>query len=301
MSNSNDAETAAPKFGGAIQRIIEPEPTDLGEFSVRRALPHVQQTMVGPFIFFDHIGPAEFPAGKGIQVRPHPHIGLATLTYLFEGEIIHRDSLGFTQAIHPGAVNLMTAGRGIVHSERSRKGNAAPSRLHGIQCWMALPDAEQECEPDFVHYDAGSLPEFVSHGARIRVVVGSAYGHTSPVAVRSKMLYLECRLCADAELELPQSVAEMATYVVSGTVTVDGQALSAGRMAVLRAATPVVLRAREDCRVVVIGGEPVGQRHIWWNFVSNSRTRIEQAKDDWRQGRFGRVPGDNEFIPLPEN
>ncbi len=300
MNDQIPPTTSARKAAVSIQQLIEPKVEDLGGFTVRRALPAPQRRMVGPFIFFDHIGPAEFAPGQGIQVRPHPHIGLATITYLFEGEIIHRDSLGFVQPIQAAAVNLMTAGRGIVHSERAPPANGAATKLHGIQCWMALPDAEEERAPAFVHYPSGELPEFEIAGARIRVIVGEAYGRSSPVTTYSPMLYLECRLPAGTELPLPEHCGELAMYVVSGDIGIDGHSIGNGVMALARAGQSMVLRARSESHVMVLGGDPVGHRHIWWNFVSSSRDRIERAKDDWRQDRFGHVPGETEFIPLPD-
>lgn len=284
---------------GAIELIIEARQTDLGGFSVRRVLPSTARRMVGPFIFFDHIGPAEFPPGKGIQVRPHPHIGLATVTYLFEGAIVHRDSLGFEQPIRRGAVNLMTAGRGIVHSERAGDDSDTASRLHGIQSWMALPTEQEERDPAFVHYPAADLPQLDVDGVAIRVIIGSAYGHISPVTSYSPMLYLELRFPAGARLTLPDTSRERAAYVVSGAVQIDDQAYEDGVMLMGCPNKPISIRARKDSHVMVVGGDPVGERHIWWNFVSSSRKRIEQAKRDWKAGRFERVPGDTEFIPLP--
>jgi hypothetical protein len=246
------------------------------------------------------MGPAEFPPGEGIQVRPHPHIGLATVTYLFEGEIMHRDSLKFVQPIRAGAVNLMTAGRGIVHSERAGEDIHTTSRLHGIQSWMALPDDDEEREPDFVHYPATELPEFTREGAHVRVIMGEAYGHRSPVKCYSPMLYLECRLQQGSSLELPIGHEERAVYVVSGAVQIGDHLLKEGVMAIVepRASEPLV--AGQQSRVMIIGGAPVGARHIWWNFVSSSKERIEKAKSDWQEQRFAMVPGDDEFIPLPE-
>ncbi len=286
---------------GCIELRIEAHAKDLGGFSVRRLLPSSDRRMVGPFIFFDHMGPAEFPPGEGIQVRPHPHIGLATVTYLFEGEILHRDSLGFVQPIQAGAVNLMTAGRGIVHSERAGSDLQTTSRLHGIQSWMALPKEHEETAPDFAHYPATALPELEKNGVTVRVIIGEAFGQRSPVKACSSMLYLECRMPAGTRLSLPDNYDERAVYVVSGTVSVEGQPLAAGVMGVARPGHPVTLDAGAESRVMVIGGTPVGDRHIWWNFVSSSKARIEQAKADWQANRFGMVPGETEFIPLPSS
>jgi redox-sensitive bicupin YhaK (pirin superfamily) len=256
--------------------------------------------MVGSFIFFDHMGPAEFPPGQGIQVRPHPHIGIATVTYLFEGEIMHRDNLGYVQAIQRGAVNLMTSGSGIVHSERAGDDVDETSRLHGIQSWMALPDGEEECEAAFEHYPAADIPQVDVGDVNVRVIIGQAYGHTSPVHAWSQTLYLECVMPKGTELTLPDQYPEIAAYVVSGSVKIDGQSYSEGVMAVGGAGTGMTLVADTDSHVMVVGGEPVGERHIYWNFVSSSKERIEQAKSDWREGKFGAIPGETEFIPLPD-
>ncbi len=309
MSTLPDYEPTCADHAGAVDLTIRPRSRDLGGFSVRRVLPAAERRMVGPFVFFDEMGPAVLPAGQGMDVRPHPHIGLATVTYLFEGEIMHRDSLGSVQPIRPGAVNLMTAGRGIVHSERSGADRAVDARLHGLQLWIALPDGAEEIEPDFVHYAAESLPELEIDGAQVRVVMGGAYGRRSPVASYSPIVYLEVRLPAGASFELPGDYSELAAYLVSGRVDAAGRAAGAGAagtydpnvMLVARHGAALTLTAREPARLVVIGGEPVGPRHIWWNFVSSSKERIERAKDDWRAMRLGTVAGDDEFIPLPEN
>jgi redox-sensitive bicupin YhaK (pirin superfamily) len=294
---TSPAEAAADS---GIERIIEPESHDLGGFSVLRVLPSPARRMVGPFIFFDHFGPAEFPPGEGVQVRPHPHIGLSTVTYLFEGEVLHRDSLGCVQPIHPGAVNLMTAGRGIVHSERAGDDLDRVSRLHGIQTWMALPLEQEECEPDFRHYAAADLPELEQDGVSLRVIMGEAYGRESPVTQHAPTLYVECRMPAGSELAAPQGCDELAVYVVEGDLSVGGQAVGERRMAVAAGGRLARLRAQTDCHVMLVGGAHSGERHIWWNFVSSSRERIERAGRDWREGRFAGVPGDDEFIPLPE-
>lgn len=299
MSYHTAIEPTCTGIEGSIALIIEPRMKDLGGLGVRRVLPSRERRMVGPFIFFDHMGPAEFPPGQGIQVRPHPHIGLATVTYLFEGEILHRDSLGFVQPIQAGAVNLMTAGRGIVHSERAGEDLNATSRLHGIQSWMALPTDQEECEPAFVHYPGRDIPEFNIEGVTVRVIIGKAYGRTSPVTSYSPMLYLDYRFPEGVEVALPQSCQELAAYVVSGEVQIDQHSYAGGTMAVACPGCPVRLAARKDSHVMVIGGDPVGDRHIWWNFVSSSKERIDQAKADWREKRFEAVPGETEFIPLP--
>lgn len=284
---------------GVIELTIRPKIKDLGEFTVRRVLPAAERRMVGPFIFFDHMGPAEFPPGEGIAVRPHPHIGLATITYLFEGQIIHRDSLGYVQPINCGAVNLMTAGKGIVHSERAGEDLAVTSRLHGIQSWMALPAAMEETAPAFDHYAADTLPELTVDDAVVRIIMGEAYGQTSPVKLCSPTVYLECRLAAGGTFSVPDGYDELAAYVVTGSVRVAGTSCSEGVMAVICAGRRVTLVAEADSRVMIIGGSAIGERHIWWNFVSSSKARIEQAKNDWREGVFASVPGETEFIPLP--
>jgi len=300
MSYHTTAEPKCTQNAGSINLVIEPRERDLGGFSVRRVLPSSDRRMVGPFIFFDHMGPAEFPPGEGIQVRPHPHIGLATITYLFEGEIMHRDSLGFAQAIRPGAVNLMTAGRGIVHSERAGEDLETTSRLHGIQSWIALPDGQEERAPAFVHYPSTDIPEIDVDGVAVRAIIGEAFGIASPVSCYSETLYLECTLPAGAGLDLPDVSPELALYVVSGELSVDGATYTHGVMAVVSPGARLRLEARSACRVMIIGGEPVGERHIWWNLVSSSPERIEKAKQDWKAGRFDDIPGETEFIPLPE-
>jgi hypothetical protein len=282
-----------------IRLRIEPREKDLGEFSVRRVLPASRQRMVGPFVFFDHMGPAIFPPGRGIDVRPHPHIGIATITYLFEGEILHRDSLGVVQPIQPGAINLMTAGRGIVHSERPGSDFDRESSLHGIQSWIALPQSQQEIEPDFTHYAAGDLPEWVDGGVTLRLIMGELGGHSSPVKTYSRTLYADLACAAGAALSIPMQEEEQALYVAEGQVTVDGEAVPAGVMVVLAGCDCVQLESASGARVMLVGGAPLGERHMYWNFVSDRPERIEQAKADWREGRFPPVPGDDERIPLP--
>lgn len=300
---SVDPVCAGSAATSAIALVIDGRPRDLGGFAVRRVLPAAARRLVGPFIFFDHMGPAEFEAGQGIDVRPHPHIGLATVTYLFDGEIVHRDSLGSHQAILPGDINWMTAGRGIVHSERTgAEKRRAGSRVHGLQLWVALPLAHEETAPEFHHHPAATLPSVDLGGARIRVLAGSAYGQTSPVAALSPLFYADVALPAGGELPLPREHAERAAYVVDGAVCVGEERAERGRMLVFAQGAEVVLRAVTDARLALIGGAPIdGERHIWWNFVSSSEARIEQAKKDWQEGRFPKVPGDEaEFIPLPE-
>lgn len=285
---------------GAILKIIRPRQKDLGGFSVRRLLPVAGQQMVGPWIFFDHMGPAFFPAGSGINVRPHPHINLATVTYLFEGEILHRDSLGSLQPIVPGDINLMVAGRGIVHSERERpEVTAVDHQLHGLQLWLVLPEADEETEPAFYHYPSAQIPAVSVEGVPVRVIMGSAYGQTSPVKQFAPTLYIEASLKAGQQLVLPQA-PERALYIAAGAVKARDTKLNQYEMAVLDADTVVTIEAVSDSRVALIGGAAMPRRYVEWNFVSSRRERIEQAKTDWLQGNFPKVPGDeDEFIPLP--
>ncbi len=286
---------------GALELVIQPRDRDLGGFSVRRVLPTIGRKMVGPWIFFDHMGPASFPAGEGINVRPHPHINLATVTYLFEGEILHRDSLGSLQAIRPGDINLMVARSGIVHSERERpEVTAANHRLHGLQLWLALPEEDEEGEPVFHHYAASQIPAVDLDGVPARVMMGSAYGVTSPVRVFAETVYVEAHLQAGQSIELPDA-EERAVYVAAGGLTAQGAVIPEHSMAVFARAEGVVLEATKEARIAILGGESLGRRHIEWNFVSSRKERIEQAKQDWKAGRFSRIPGDeDEYIPLPE-
>jgi redox-sensitive bicupin YhaK (pirin superfamily) len=284
-----------------LARIIEARPRQIDELTVGRVLPAIGQRMVGPFIFFDHIGPAALAPGHGLDVRPHPHINLATVTYLFDGALAHRDSLGRHQVIRPGDINWMTAGRGIAHSERTPpEERAAGSTMHGIQLWVALPDGKEEVEPSFHHHPAATLPELEQGGARLRVLVGAAFGATSPVDILSPMFYVEARLPAGAALPLPAEHAERAAYVVEGALACGDERVEARHMALFEPGAAPSLRAESESHVMLLGGQPLGQRHIWWNFVSSSRERIEQAKQDWRERRFPPIPGDDrEFIPLP--
>ena len=288
-------------MSAVVDLVLAPRTHDVGGVPVRRLLPSSRRRSVGPFVFFDHIGPAALPAGTGIDVRPHPHIGLATITWLFEGELVHRDSLGFVQPIVPGEVNWMTAGRGIAHSERSgADGRARGVRLHGVQTWIALPYEHEESEPAFHHLPASALPTLAPEGARITVIAGDFLGVAAPTPTFSRMLYASLELAAGATLAVPPEHAERAVHVIEGDVVVDGEALPAGQMAVVAPDAVAKLTARSDARVMLIGGDSVGERFIWWNFVSSSRERIERAKDDWRNQRIARVTGETEFIPLPE-
>ena len=287
----------------AVALRILPRAHDLGGFEVRRALPSTERQMVGPFIFFDQMGPGGFLTGRGLDVRPHPHIGLATVTYLFEGQILHRDSLGSAQPIEPGDVNWMTAGRGITHSERTDpalRGHA--NRLFGIQSWVALPAAAEECAPDFVHHAAATLPVLDAGGARVRLIAGEAWGARAPVATVADLFYADATLAPAAALPLPDGHEERAAWLLEGEVTVGPDTFAPGQMLIFRAGDRMSLRAGPTgARVLLLGGAAMdGPRHLFWNFVSSRPERIEQAKADWRAGRFARVPGDEaEFIPLP--
>lgn len=285
-----------------IEHLINARRRDLGGFEVGRVLPFAQRRMVGPFVFFDHMGPAQFPAGlaKSADVRPHPHIGLATVTYLFEGEIMHRDSVGSEQPIKPGEVNWMIAGRGITHSERFERARREGGPLHGIQAWVALPDEDEEDEPAFYHHGIEDLPTLGDKGASGRLIVGRAYGKEANVRTHSPIFYVHWTLAEGARVELPREYAERAVYVVQGAVEADGTAVEATHMAVFAAGAPAIVTAKQPSVIMAIGGEPIGQRFIEWNFVSSSRERIEQAKADWRAGRMKLPDLDNgEFIPLP--
>ena len=284
-----------------LGQIVHPRAIDLGGFTVRRALPARGLQAVGPWVFFDHIGPASFPPGKGVDVIPHPHINLATVTYLFEGEIVHRDSLGSVQTITPGAINLMVAGRGIVHSERTGAGlRAAGHRVHGLQLWFALPEEDEEVEASFSHHPAEELPHAAIDGSRVRVMIGSAYGLESPVRTFSPTLYAEAQIPAGGTLPLPEGVEERGVYLVSGRLEVGDAEVPEQALSVFGAGPGLHLRAREDSRLAIIGGVSLGPRHMWWNFVSSRKERLEQAKADWREERMGRVPGESERYPLPE-
>jgi redox-sensitive bicupin YhaK (pirin superfamily) len=287
-----------------LETVLLPRTHDIGGFEVRRALPAQQRQMVGPFIFFDQMGPGEFLAGKGVDVRPHPHIGLSTVTYLYEGEILHRDSLGTELPIAPGDVNWMTAGRGIVHSERTAAARRVAShRLFGIQSWVALPKSQEERAPDFAHHPAATLPVLDDGGVRLRLIAGTGWGAAAPVAVASDLFYADAVLAPGAAVPLPGH-EERAAYVLEGEVEVSGDRFAAGRMLVFRAGDALALRAGPlGARLLLLGGAAMdGPRYLFWNFVSSSRERIEQAKADWSRDRFGvTVPNDSqEWIPLPE-
>jgi redox-sensitive bicupin YhaK (pirin superfamily) len=300
---TNDPVAGDPRSCDAIAHVIVPRARDLGGFQVRRALPAAEKQMVGPFIFFDQMGPAEFLIGSGIDVRPHPHIGLATVTYLFEGEVYHRDSLGTSLAIRPGEVNLMSAGRGIVHSEReTSEAKAATRRLFGIQAWAALPKTHEESEPAFAHHGTDELPRIAGEGKRVRLVIGEAFGVRSPVVFPHEALFAEAVVAPGAVLPLDPLYEERAIYVASGEVDIAGEKFGEGRLLVFKPGDRISVLATVQSRLMLLGGEPMdGPRHIWWNFVSSPQERIRQAKEDWRSKRFALVPGDDkEFIPLPD-
>src|SRR5215469_10635444 len=287
----------------ALEGVIVPRTRDLGDgFEVRRALSSPQRRMVGPFVFFDQMGPTVLRGGRGLDVRPHPHIGLATVTYLFAGEILHRDSLGTVQPIRPGAVNWMTAGRGIVHSERTPPElRTGESRLFGIQTWVALPRDQEETEPGFTHHGADALPVIEGEGKRVRVIAGALYGKRAPVEIFSEMFYADAALSDAAALGIPPDYEERALYTAEGRITLGGEAFEPGQLLLFRPGETVVVEALGAAKMILFGGEPMdGPRHVWWNFVSSSAERIEAAKADWKAGRFPLVPGETEFIPLPE-
>ena len=282
--------------------IIAPRVHDIGGLQVRRAVPTLQARSIGPFVFVDHMGPAVFEPGSGIDVRPHPHIGLATVTFLWSGAIGHRDTLGSRQDIHPGDVNWMTAGRGIAHSERTpaiQREDGHP--LHGMQTWVALPKAHEETAPAFHHHAAATLPRIERKGVLARIIAGRSDGEESPVRVFADTLNVALDLASDAETVIAASHPERALYVLDGEAQLDGVDVPNRHLLVLDPGSPAILRAKTPLKAMLFGGEPLdGPRHLWWNFVSSSKERIEQAKQDWLEGRFGRIEGDPEFIPLPE-
>ncbi|HVK95002.1 MAG TPA: pirin family protein [Noviherbaspirillum sp.] len=283
--------------------LLKPHEKNLGDgFIVRRLLPGHPHKLVGPFIFFDHMGRAAFAPGEGLDVRPHPHIGLATVTYLFEGSILHRDSLGTVQEIHPGDVNWMTAGAGIAHSERTpERLRQSGGAVHGIQTWVALPKAHEQAAPAFEHHPAASLPVIRLPGAMLRLIVGTAFGQTAPVTTFSDMFYLAAELEAGARLRLPADYPERAVYLVDGEIAIDGDALAARHMAVLPFAQETTIEAKTNARIMLLGGQAMdGDRFIWWNFVASSKEAIQQAKQRWRAQEFGKIPDETEWIPLPD-
>jgi len=300
---SNDPVLGDPQSCDALELVIVPRTRDLGDgFEVRRALPHGKRQMVGPFIFFDHFGPVQFVSGKGMDVRPHPHIGLATVTYLFDGSIMHRDSEGNIQEIQPGAMNLMTAGRGIAHSERTPDvQRRCGQKMLGLQSWIALPAASEEIAPSFQHYAAADLPTVDDGGFTARVIAGSSFGVASPVTMVSPWFYTEVTSGEGISVPLDPDHEERAIYVIDGEIEISGARYQGLRLLVFRPGDRITVNATKPTRMMFLGGDALeGPRHIWWNFVSSRKDRIEQAKADWRMGRFDAVPGDSEFIPLPE-
>lgn len=304
MSRQPASEPEATAPGpSAVEMVIVPRSRDLGDgFLVSRLLPFARRRMVGPFIFFDAMGPTLFEAGRGLDVRPHPHIGLSTLTYLFEGEILHRDSLGNVQPIRPGEANWMIAGSGIAHSERSDPAaRRKPARLFGIQCWVALPRRDEETKPAFAHHAKAALPVIEGEGTSVRLIAGSFAGRRSPIEVFSPLFYADAVLGPGTRLAVPAEHEERAAYLVDGRVGAAGESYEPRQLLVFRPGAEIVLAAPEGARLMLLGGAPLdGPRYIWWNFVSSSKERIEAAKADWRAGRFGAVAGDAEVIPLPE-
>ncbi len=298
---SHDPVLGDARSCDALELVIVPRVRDLGGFAVRRALPHGQRQMVGPFIFFDHFGPVQFIAGEGMDVRPHPHIGLATVTYLFDGSVLHRDSEGNIQEIVPGAMNLMTAGRGIAHSERTpAQVRRSGGGMFGLQSWIALPVASEEAAPTFQHFNADSLPVIKDTGVQARVIAGSALGATSPVNMISDWFYVEVQLEAGAAAPLDPDYEERAAYLAEGEVEITGDRFAAPRLLIFRPGDRITVKATQPTRMMFLGGTAMeGPRHIWWNFVSSRRERIEEAKEDWKAGRFAPVPDETEFIPLP--
>jgi len=299
---SDDPQPGDARACAAIEQVIVPRVSDLGGFEVRRALPSIGKKMIGPFVFFDQMGPSEFLLGQGLDVRPHPHIGLSTVTYLFDGSIRHRDSLGVVKDITPGALNLMTAGRGVVHSERTspEARQTQGRRLFGIQLWAALPTALEESDPSFIHHTEAELPRIIGEGKRIRLIMGSAYGEESPVQFPHPALYAEALLAPGAVLPLDDDYPERAIYIVSGEIDIAGDIFRPGQLLVFKPGDRISILAVSHARIMIIGGDAMdGRRHIWWNFVSSRKERIDQAKADWAAGRFDSVPGEAEFIPLP--
>lgn len=299
----NDTTELVPD--GALDVVVVPRSHELAEnFEVRRALPSRQRRMVGPFVFLDQMGPHVFDAGRGLDVRPHPHIGLATVTYLYEGEIVHRDSLGVVQTIRPGEVNWMTAGRGIVHSERSVAERARPAPLFGLQCWVALPRAHEENDPTFEHTGADELPTLSGEGISARIIAGSFFGRSSSVATLSDMFYVDLHLQPGARIAMPAEYPEQALYVAAGQLDLGRDGIfDAGQLLVLKPGKAVTLAAAgaAPARIMLLGGEPMdGPRYLSWNFVSSSAERIKQAAEDWRAQRFAQIPGETEFIPMPD-
>jgi redox-sensitive bicupin YhaK (pirin superfamily) len=300
---SNDPIAGDAQSCDALEAVIVPRTRDLGDgFAVRRALPHGKRQMVGPFIFFDHFGPVQFIPGHGMDVRPHPHIGLSTVTYLFDGSIMHRDSEGHIQEIQPGAMNLMTAGRGIAHSERTPEVQRRDGQqMLGLQSWIALPRDKEEIAPSFQHYSAEKLPAIQDKGFTARVIAGSSFGVSSPVDQVSSWFYVEVALAEGMSAPLDADHEERAIYVIDGEVEIAGDRFEGPRLLIFRPGDRITVKALRASRLMFLGGDALdGPRHLWWNFVSSSQERIEQAKQDWKAGRFAHVPDETEFIPLPD-
>jgi redox-sensitive bicupin YhaK (pirin superfamily) len=301
-----DAQPTEQEIPRGLEMVIVTRVREIvDDFKVRRALPSAKRRMVGPFIFLDQMGPQVLRAGGGLDVAPHPHIGLATVTYLFQGELMHRDSLGIVEAIRPGEVNWMTAGRGIAHSERTpQEMRLSGSELFGIQSWVAMPKKYEESDPAFAHHGTSELPVIEGEGKRVRLITGSLYGAQSPVRTLSEMFYADITLVEGAHLPIPSEHEERAAYIIEGSVELlpDDETYSAGQLLIFKPGAEITLQAHESspARMMLLGGEPMdGERHIWWNFVSSSKERIEQAKEDWKAGRFALIPEETEFIPLP--
>jgi len=284
-----------------VELVVGPRYRDLAGFEVNRVWPTARRRLVGPFIFFDHMLPADLPPGRGLDVPPHPHIGLATVTYLFTGELVHRDSLGIEQLIRPGELNWMTAGRGIVHSERSSDAaRAAHSPIHGIQAWVALPRSHEADEPSFKHYPSTAIPRLEHGGLELKIIAGAAFGARSPAATLTDLFYVEADFQPGCELDFSPDLGERAAYIVGGALTIDGIEYDAGSLLVFEAAADVRLIATRKTKLMLFGGAPLpGEWHVWWNFVASSTERIERAKQDWQSGRFPSVPGDTGYMPLP--
>ncbi|GAB5501598.1 pirin family protein [Pyruvatibacter sp.] len=298
---SQDADCNGNTGCAPIRAVITPKPKDIGGFEVRRVLPSIEARSIGPFVFFDHMGPATLPAGQGIDVRPHPHIGLSTLTWLFDGSLMHRDSIGAVQEIKPGEVNWMTAGSGIVHSERSPDHfRDSDARIEGIQTWHALPAEDEEIDPTFEHYPMEDIPVVDHGGVRVALIAGGAFGMVSPMKVYSETLYADVRMQPGTQFGVPVGVEERALYVVDGEIEVAGDTFGKMQMLVLDQHVTPAITSPHGAHLMLIGGAPIGPRKLWWNLVSTRPERIEQAKQDWQEGRFAKVPGEDEFIPLPE-
>lgn len=284
-----------------VDLVVGPRPRALAGLTVNRVWPIPRRRLIGPFIFLDHLQPVDLPAGTGLDVPPHPHIGLATVTYLFAGELMHADSLGVREPIRPGALNWMTAGKGVTHSERSTDSErAADSRIHGVQAWVALPSARESEPASFEHVAADELPQLAVDDARLKLIAGQAYGAAAPVTTASPLFYLEADLPAGGMLDFPPALGQRGLYIVGGSVAIDGRAFEAGRIVVLKDGRDCRLRAAADAKLMLLGGEALaGERHIWWNFVASDPAAIETAKADWAAGRFPPVPGDDARMPLP--